>query len=282
MNFRYRAICAIWLIVIPAFMSARGAANQWIDENKALDKRAMEAFVRKDINTIMSFYWRSPSLVVVFPYGTVITGWDNVKAGLAEFLGMVDAIEFTDEHTEYRVIGESVVAFGTAKFRIRTTDGRVEEGDLITTNIRQKMGKEWVVTHEHMSMPVPMTGPQPTDSLYKRLGGYDAIAELTDDLFAHMKADAQLGALIRGVNESHFKKIRQLKIEMFCEAAGGPCTYTGANMDTAHAGLGIKDGDWRRFIELLDQSLERFQVPQRERGEVKAFLASLRPLIVTP
>ena len=36
-----------------------------------------------------------------------------------------------------------------------------------------------------------------TDTLYKRLGGYDAIAAVADDLLPRLMADAQLGGFWR-------------------------------------------------------------------------------------
>jgi hemoglobin len=271
----------VCLGLVPAIVGARGNADKAIEENKAMDSRVRDAFTRKDVQTIMSFYWKSPSLVVVFPNASIQKGWDNVKTTLEGYLNSLEAIEFSDVRTDYRISGDVVTVFSTLRSRVRLKDGSVEEGLIITTSQRQKIGKDWFIVHEHMSMPMAHQGPQPSDSLYKRLGGYDAIAAVTDDLLARMATDPTIAPLLRGVNESRLKKIRQLLVDMLCEITGGPCIYTGADMATAHAGLGIKDSEWRRFMSLLDQTLDKFQVPDRERGEVRAMIAGMRPLIVT-
>ena len=62
----------------------------------------------------------------------------------------------------------------------------------------------------------------PTKSLYERLGGYDAIAAVTDDLLARLLNDPQLGAFWKGHSENSLRRDRQLVVNFMCEAAGGP------------------------------------------------------------
>ena len=66
-----------------------------------------------------------------------------------------------------------------------------------------------------------------TKSLYERLGGYDAIAAVTDDLLARLLNDPQLGVFWKGHSENSLRRDRQLVVNYMCEAAGGPVFYTG-------------------------------------------------------
>ncbi len=84
------------------------------------------------------------------------------------------------------------------------------------------------------------------DSLYKQLGGYDAIAAVTDGFFKEAAKDKALGRFFVGHSQSSLKKIRQLIVDFLCEKSGGPCYYTGRSMAVSHAGLGIMEKDWRR------------------------------------
>jgi hypothetical protein len=45
-------------------------------------------------------------------------------------------------------------------------------------------------------------------------------------------------------------------------------------------GMRISASDWSAFLGYLDATLDTFQVPQREREEVVAFIQSTRPDIV--
>ena len=83
-----------------------------------------------------------------------------------------------------------------------------------------------------------------TKSLYERLGGYDAIAAVTDDLLARLLGDPQLGVFWKGHSENSLRRDRQLVVNYMCEAAGGPVFYTGRDMQTSHKGLGISASDW--------------------------------------
>ncbi len=56
--------------------------------------------------------------------------------------------------------------------------------------------------------------------------------------------------------------------------------YTGRDMPTSHRGMQISGSDWDTFIGHLKACLESFQVPEPEKGEVLAFVESIRVDIV--
>lgn len=122
-------------------------------------------------------------------------------------------------------------------------------------------------------------GGEPT--LYKRLGGYDAIASVVDDFIGRMVADPSLSRFFQGFSNDSKGRIRQLVVDQMCAATGGPCVYIGRGMKEAHAGSGITEKDWERSTELLIASMDKYRVGQREKAEVIAALSALKPDIVT-
>jgi hemoglobin len=118
------------------------------------------------------------------------------------------------------------------------------------------------------------------DTLYKRLGGYDAIAAVTDDFITRLATDKDLGRFFVGASTDSKKRIRQLVIDQLCAASGGPCVYTGRDMKTSHRGLGITEKDWDAAIKHLTATLDRFKVGKRERDELFAALSPLKDDIV--
>ena len=120
-----------------------------------------------------------------------------------------------------------------------------------------------------------------TKSLYQRLGGYDAIAAVVDDFIQRLATDASLSRFFQGHSASSLKKIRQLIVDQLCEATGGPCYYTGRDMKTAHAGMGISQADWDVSVKHLVATLDKFKVPQKEKDEVLAAVSSFKDDIVT-
>jgi len=89
-----------------------------------------------------------------------------------------------------------------------------------------------------------------TPTLYKRLGGYDAIAAVSDEFIARLAGDKQLMRFLVGLSTDSQKKLRQHVVEQLCEATGGPCIYTGRTMKTSHAGLAITESDWQATVNI--------------------------------
>jgi hemoglobin len=118
------------------------------------------------------------------------------------------------------------------------------------------------------------------DTLYHRLGGYDAIVSVVDDLLARLKADAQLGRFWQHRGEDGVHRERQLLINFLCSSAGGPLMYVGRDMTTAHKGMGISESDWQAFIGHVEDTLATFEVPEDERTSVLGFIGGLKADIV--
>ena len=121
---------------------------------------------------------------------------------------------------------------------------------------------------------------QQAPTLYKRLGGYDALAAVTDDFLGRLATDQQFGRFFVGHSADSIKRIRQLIVDQLCAATGGPCVYTGRDMKTAHAGLGITNQDWDASVKLLVATLDKFNVPAREKDEVLGAIGGLKKDIV--
>ena len=117
-------------------------------------------------------------------------------------------------------------------------------------------------------------------TLYQRLGGYDAIAAVTDDFIGRMATDKQLGRFFVGHSEDSLKKIRQHVVDQLCAATGGPCVYTGRDMKTSHKGMGISEADWNAAVTHLVATLDKFKVPAKEKTEVLGAVSSLKGDIV--
>ena len=123
----------------------------------------------------------------------------------------------------------------------------------------------------------------PNDSeltLYSRLGGYDAIAAVAEDLLPRLTSDSELGRFWAHRGEDGLRREKQLLIDFLCDSAGGPLYYTGRDMATSHQGMRIAPGDWEAFLGHLKATLAKFEVPARETSEVLALIESTRSEIV--
>jgi len=117
-------------------------------------------------------------------------------------------------------------------------------------------------------------------SLYKRLGGYDAIAAVVDDFVPRVATDPQLGKFFAGAGKDTQAHIRQLAVDFICNATGGPCLYIGRSLKTAHAGLGITESDWEVAMKHLVATLDKLKVARPEKDDVLAAIGGLKGDIV--
>ncbi len=127
---------------------------------------------------------------------------------------------------------------------------------------------------------MPSTGNAEEKSLYQRLGGYDAISavvnEFADRLFADKKLDRFFGALSTDTQD----KFKQFNTTLVCAATGGPCSYLGRAMTTAHQGMGVTNADFDIVAGHLAATLDKFKVPAAEKKELLDIIGSLRSQIV--
>jgi hemoglobin len=123
--------------------------------------------------------------------------------------------------------------------------------------------------------------PDAERSLYARLGGYDAIAAVVDDLQERLENDPLLGRYWSARRSSETdRRVRQLTIDYIAAATGGPTFYLGRDMRIAHKGMGLTKEDYAAFTRHLMATLDKFKVTEPERSEVAAFIASLETQIV--
>ena len=113
--------------------------------------------------------------------------------------------------------------------------------------------------------------------LYERLGGRPAIQAVVDDFIGNVAADARINKHFAGAN---IGKLKSNLVDQICEAAGGPCKYTGQNMKSAHAGMKITDAEFDALVEDLVKSLDKLKVAETEKNDLLTALGGMRKNIV--
>ena len=114
-------------------------------------------------------------------------------------------------------------------------------------------------------------------SLYDRLGGKDAIKAVVHDFVGNVVADKRINKFFA---KADGKKLEGLLVDQVCEATGGPCKYKGKNMADAHKGMKITEADFNALVEDLTKSLDKFKVPEKEKGELLGALGGMKGDIV--
>jgi hemoglobin len=132
--------------------------------------------------------------------------------------------------------------------------------------------------------PAPdTTAAATTRTLHDRLGGTTAIASVVDGFVANVAADARINKFFTRVasDTAAMREFKQKLVDQICQGTGGPCTYTGKDMKTAHQGMGLTNADFDALVEDLVKALDAAGVPQAEKDELLGILGPMRTDIVT-
>jgi hemoglobin len=114
-------------------------------------------------------------------------------------------------------------------------------------------------------------------TLYDRLGGKPAITAVIDSFVARVAADTRIN---KKFARSDIPRVKAMLVDQVCAASGGPCTYSGRDMKTAHRGMAVTEGEFNALVEDLIATLNSFNVGKTEQDELLAVLGSMKPDIV--
>ena len=114
-------------------------------------------------------------------------------------------------------------------------------------------------------------------TLYDRMGGRDALIGIVEDFLTNVAADKRIAPFFQGIDS---QGLRQKLVDQLCEAAGGPCKYTGRDMAAMHDGMAIKQEHWDAFVEDLKHSLDKFKVAEPEAKDLMTIIGKMHDAIV--
>jgi hemoglobin len=114
-------------------------------------------------------------------------------------------------------------------------------------------------------------------SLFERLGGMSAITSVVEDFVARCAGDSRINQKFARTN---IPRLKAMLIDQVCEAAGGPCHYSGRDMRTTHTGMHVTAGEFDALVEDLVATLNKFGVGKTEQDELLGVLGPMKPDIV--
>ena len=127
------------------------------------------------------------------------------------------------------------------------------------------------------SAPLISLAADTKPSLYERLGGTGPITAVVGKFVTLVGGDKRINGYFAKTDLAHLK--RQL-VDQVCQASGGPCTYTGRDMKTAHKGMKVTTAAFNALVEDLVQALDTFNVPEQEKNELLGVLGPMKADIV--
>jgi hemoglobin len=126
----------------------------------------------------------------------------------------------------------------------------------------------------------PLSVQAKSKTLYERLGGYNAIAAVVEDFAPKLFNDVRVGRYFVGMSTDSRAQFIQKNKNLVCKVTGGPCDIISRPAKTAHAGLGITEGEFNVVVQHLVDTLNKFDVPNAEQKELLGIIGTLKPDIV--
>jgi hemoglobin len=119
-------------------------------------------------------------------------------------------------------------------------------------------------------------------TLYDRLGGKKAIVAVVDEFVGRVAADTRINGFFKDTagDPARLAAFKGKLVDQICEASGGPCKYTGKDMKTAHAGMGITEADFNALVEDLAGALDKFHVATEDKNTLLGVLGPMKKDIV--
>jgi hemoglobin len=104
-----------------------------------------------------------------------------------------------------------------------------------------------------------------------------AITAIVNDTVRNIAADPRINRRFAGGQHA---QLTQGLVDLVCERTGGPCTYHGRDMATAHEGMFIRDDEFDALVEDMVRAFQRHGVPAREQAEALDIVGRMRNAVV--
>lgn len=110
-------------------------------------------------------------------------------------------------------------------------------------------------------------------SLYERIGGEPAVDAAVDLFYRKVLADDRISRYFETVDMDR-QRVKQKAFLTF--AFGGPNSYSGQDMRTAHAKMHLTEADFTAVMENLGATLKELNVPDADIAEAAAIAMSVK------
>ena len=107
--------------------------------------------------------------------------------------------------------------------------------------------------------------PEKQHTLFERLGGEAAIAELIHDFYDRVLADPELKPFFK---HTSIDKLRRMQREFFSAALDGPINYTGRPLSHVHHGRGITKHHFALYVNHLLDTLRDCGINEQDVNEI--------------
>ena len=110
-------------------------------------------------------------------------------------------------------------------------------------------------------------------TIYQQLGGQPKVAEIVDNFITEIEFDPVIFEFFK---DSNIERFREKLNEHVCKLTGGPCEYTGDDMEQVHAGMNISESAFNHSVDLFVNAMTKADIPHSIQNKVLATMIHTR------
>ena len=108
--------------------------------------------------------------------------------------------------------------------------------------------------------------------------GQAGIDRIVDNLIDRSTKDPRIADIFQNQD---LVRLRRVLKEQFCYLLNGGCIYSGRDMKSAHADMGVRQSDFNALVENLQKAMDKEGVPFRAQNRLLAKLAPMERHVVS-
>lgn len=120
--------------------------------------------------------------------------------------------------------------------------------------------------------------PFEAGAMFEAFHGQPGVDRVVDDMIDRSVADPRISEIF---TLTDMARLRRTLKEQFCYILGGTCAYTGRDMRSSHADLGLQPADMGALVEHLQAAMSAEGVPFHTQNRFLAKLAPMKRDVVT-
>ncbi len=169
---------------------------------------------------------------------------------------------------------------GTSGLRAQSADeaAALAAEEALLAEEEARLAAEEAATARDPSAPDPAPAHPELRPVLEQFGGRPGLDAIMETFVAGLLADDTMRPFFENIDQGRLKV--QLA-DQFCVILGGDCTYSGRDMRSSHAGLGINRAHFNRLVEVLQDAMDQHDVPFAAQNRLLAKLAPMHREVVT-
>lgn len=120
--------------------------------------------------------------------------------------------------------------------------------------------------------------PYSSARLVEVFGGRDGIRRIAERTVELSQADPRIASIFKAHD---MVRLKRTLFEQFCYLLGAGCNYTGREMRSAHADMGVTKANMNALVENLQAAMREAGVPFTAQNRLLAKLAPMSAEVVT-